>query len=109
MNFESFDNQEDARKYLHFLTNNYYSFAEGSERVWTDPEKVEQMKNEPFYQLMPDKSDNGFFSWYCNIRPNNQFFKTKEMCVLHFVKYWTEWTRKGQPNWKDETGYTGLY
>jgi hypothetical protein len=30
MNFEDFNNPIDASKYLHFITNNHYSFAQGS-------------------------------------------------------------------------------
>ena len=98
MDFEDFDNQEDVRKYLYSITNNYYSFTVSSDRIWSNPENVEHMKSEPFYQLMPDEIDDRFFNWYCNLRPNNQFFKTKEMCVLYFVKYWFEWIRKGRPD-----------
>jgi len=100
MDYENFENEKDVREYLHFFTNNYYSFAIATERIWTDPDKVEHLKNEWFYQLMPDKLDDGFFDWYCWVRPNNQFFKTQEMCILYFVRYWTEWTRKGKPSWK---------
>jgi len=27
-----------------------------------------------------------------------EFFGTKEMCILYFVKYWPEWKRKGKLN-----------
>lgn len=103
MTFENFDNEQNVRQYLQFFTNNLYSFAIASERVWTDTDNVEHMVAEKhFYQLMPDTIDNGFFEWYCYVRPNNQFFKTKEMCILYFIRYWTEWTTKGKPDWKDE-------
>jgi len=98
MDYENFENETDVREYLHFFTNNYYSFALAMNRVWSDPDKVEQLNNKRFYQLMPDNPDDGFFDWYCYVRPNNQFFRTKEMCILYFVKYWTEWMRKGRPS-----------
>ena len=103
MDFENFDKEQNLRQYLHFFTNHSYSFAVAAERVWTDSENVEQMVDDkPFYQLMPDTIDDGFFDWYCYVRPNNQFFKTKEMGILYFIKYWTEWSRKGKPDWKGE-------
>lgn len=58
--------------------------------------------DQPFYQLMPNTIDDGFFDWYCYVQPNNQFFRTKEMCILYFIKYWTEWSRKGKRDWKAE-------
>lgn len=99
MDFENFDDEKNVSSYLNFFTNHFYSFAVSSERVWST-EEIEHIKdNEPFYQLMPDSLDDGFFDWYCYMRPNNQFFKSKEMCVLYFVYYWTDWKRKGKPNW----------
>jgi hypothetical protein len=101
MNFENFENNQNAIQYIHFFTNQFYSFAVASERVWSEIENVEHMATGlPFYQLMPDTIDDGFFDWYCYVRPNNQFFKTKEMCVLYFIKYWTEWSRNGKPDWQ---------
>jgi|AntAceMinimDraft_14_1070370.scaffolds.fasta_scaffold01232_11 hypothetical protein len=97
MNYENFEKPEDVSKYLHFITNNYYSFAAGAVRKWGNVEKVERSDELPFYQLMPDNLDDGFFNWYCVERPYNQFFKTKEMCIIYFVKYWLEWNRMGKP------------
>lgn len=103
MDFENFDKEQNVREYLHFFTNHSYSFATASDRIWSDDENVENMVDDhPFYQLMPDTIDDGFFDWYCYVRPNNQFFRTKEMCILYFIKYWTEWKRKGKPDWKAE-------
>ena len=104
MNFENFDKKQDLNYFLSFFTSYSYVFAETSDRVWSDTEKEEHMNGgSSFYQLMPDKSDDGFFDWYCFTRPNNQFFKTKEMCVLYFVKYYIEWSQKGKPNWKESS------
>ena len=95
MDYENFENPVDVIEYLHFITNKLYSFAVGSHRIWGNPDQVfEASIDEPFYQLMPDAEDDGFFDWYCEVRPHYQFFKTKEMCILYFVKYWTEWKRK---------------
>jgi hypothetical protein len=101
MNFENFDIENNTKEYLYFFTGQKYCFAESSSRVWTNSEIVEQMEcNKPFYQLMPETLDDGFFDWYCFNRPDNQFFKTREMCVLYFIKYWTDWVRIGKPEWK---------
>jgi hypothetical protein len=99
----NFDDPKNVRQYLHFFTNHFYSFAVASSRVWTDLENVEYTDyDQPFYQLMPDTIDDGYFYWYCHIRPNNQFLKTKEMCILYFIKYWMEWIRQGKPDWETE-------
>lgn len=95
MDFENFDNDIDVKNYLIAMTNYPYSFAQGSDRKWGTSNKIE---HGVFYQLMPDKRDDGgFFYWYCDKRPNHQFFKTKEMCVLYFIKYWTDWDKSGRP------------
>ncbi len=94
MNFENFENHKDVTEYLYFITKNQYSFAVGSHRIWGNPDQVfEAPPSKPFYQLMPDTLDDGFFDWYCEVRPNHQFFKSKEMCVIYFVRYWIEWSR----------------
>lgn len=102
MNFENFENDRDLREYLFFFTGHLYSFAESSLRIWGKGGEVEGSKYDPakstFYQLMPDEIDDGFFNYYVSIRPDNQFFKTKEMCVIHFVRFWTDWSRKGKPS-----------
>jgi hypothetical protein len=93
MEFENFDNQDDVKHYLKYITNNNYSFS---------ILEFGNTNNGKVYQLMPEKGDDGFFDWYCCVRPNNQYFKTKEICVIYFIRYWTEWTRKGKPHWKGE-------
>lgn len=90
---------QDTRAYLHYITNNYYSFTTNLSRVWTNPAKQENTTEEyPFYQLTPEGKDDGFFKWYSQERPHNQLFKTKETCMIYFVNYWTEWARQGKFN-----------
>lgn len=100
MLYQDFNNEKDAKEYLYFITGQSYCFAQTSERMWGNSKETEHAKSEPFYQIMPVSLDDGFFGWYCYVRENCQNFRTKEMCVLHFIKYWTEWTRKGKPSWK---------
>jgi hypothetical protein len=97
MEFEDFEEPETVRSYLHFLTSHFYSFAIISNRRWGKKNKVE---HGTFWQLMSDGEDDGFFDWYCYVREDYQFFKTKEICILYFIKYWTEWNRRGKPNWE---------
>lgn len=87
MNTQSFENDSQVKDYLYTITEIFYEFA----TLYTEPQ------NSAGYQLMPQNTDQGFFHWYTRRMPNNQFFKTKEMCVLYFVLYWIEWDRKGRP------------
>lgn len=92
---------QDTRAYLHYITNNYYSFTTKLSRVWTNPDKKENTTEDfPFFQLIPESEskDDGFFDWYIQERPYNQLFKTKETCLIYFVNYWTEWARQGKFN-----------
>ena len=78
-------------KLIFTLTGNIYCFATSSVRKWGNEDaKIENLQ-EGFFQLMPDKTDNGFFDWYCSERPYHQFFSTKENAALNFLHYWTQW------------------
>lgn len=112
------DLQDDVRQFLKEVTGHDYSFAVGSHRIW-DRKVVKFGKNEDevlefededsayerieegtFYQLMPDGADDGFFEWYVSERMYNQFFKSKEMCVAYFLKFWIIWTSLDKPSYK---------
>lgn len=79
--------------YLKKETGNSYCFAVSSVRTWNVENNVEKAKdsNSPFYQLMPDSFDTGFFVWYSQERPHNQFFEIKENAFTQFLKYWKIW------------------
>lgn len=77
-------------KYLLTITGRSYTFANASHRKW-DSEHAE-IEEGNFFQLMPYSLDStGFFDWYCDERPYNQFFRNKHEAVLEFVKYWLAW------------------
>ena len=95
MIFENFENYEDVVKYMIEMTGHPYLFAVAKERKWGSNSKIEEGE---FFQLMPAKFDTGFFYWYCEKRPYHQFFKSKEMCVLHFLKYHQDWVKDGSPD-----------
>lgn len=84
-----FNTDDDFSNYLLEITGHHYSFAVGSIRTWGNIKEHDGK----FYQLMPDEFDDGFFDWYCEERPNNQFFKNKLECVLRFVKHWINWKK----------------
>ena len=93
VNYENFENENNATKYLFEITGNLYCFAAASDRKWGKAKRTEHMKENPFYQIMPFKKDDGFFNWYCSKREYFQFFKSKEMCVLYFILYWMKWKK----------------
>ncbi len=102
IDFEDFSNPMYIRKYTKALTNSEYVFAVGSNRKWGDSNAIETENNgKPFYQLMPDSLDEGFFDWYVSARSKYQFFKTEEMCLLHFVFYYDVWVKNGKPSLSD--------
>ena len=94
MTFEDLNNDDDVANFTRAMTGHPYSFALADHRKWGEKSKIERGE---FYQLMPDRPDDGFFNWYCDTRPFNQFFKTKEMCLIHFLKYHHDWEEAGQP------------
>src|ERR1700741_3178319 len=89
-NFDFFKNVEDLNNYVLEITGYHYDFVKGSVRSWSTKSKNE---HGIFYQLIPDTSDDGFFSWYCTRKPNHQFFKSRIECVMRFIKYWVEWKK----------------
>lgn len=107
------DLQDDVRNFLKEVTGFDYSFAVTSSRVWGRRVKkfgknedeileyeaiaAEDVQEGTFYQLMPDGLDNGFFNWYCYEREDYQLFKSKEMCVAYFLKFWMIWNALGHP------------
>src|SRR4051794_35930451 len=80
---------------LYNITGSLYTFAGSSSMRWGANGEVLKSENTSFrngfYQLMPERGDDGFFDWYCDIRSEQQFFKSKETCVLHFINYWYQW------------------
>lgn len=103
LKFEDFENQKNVLIYTKLITGHAYSFAITSARMWgkSDVEHT-NIAEEPFYQLMPHHLDDGFFDWYCYVREYYQFFKTKEMCIIHFVFYWDLWNKNGRQDWQAE-------
>lgn len=75
---------------LHSITGVKYTFAQASNRRWGAKGKI---IDGVFYQLMPEKTADPFFYWYCDKRTEYQFFKSKANCVIYFLKYWFEWTK----------------
>ncbi len=93
MEFEKLDS-ENIKEYLEYITEQKYVFAVSAHRKWGhDNAEVEENWQPGFFQIMPLSTDDGFFKWYVNKRPNHQFFKTREMAVIHFLRYWFEWSR----------------
>lgn len=88
--FDFFKNDDDYSNYLFAITNYEYEFAQSSVRAWNSTHE-----NGHFFQIMPVRMDDGFFNWYVQKCPHQQFFKFKDEAVLRFVKYWLEW--KEQP------------
>lgn len=73
-----------------------HSFTEHSARIWGNNTKVEKSVNN-YYQLKPNGIFN-FFDWYCENRCNFQFFKSKNLCVLNYLFYWSYWHKIGKPS-----------
>ena len=84
--FDFFKTDDDYSNYLFAITNYEYEFAESSVRVWNL-----RQENGHFFQIMPVRIDDGFFNWYVQKCPHQQFFKYKAEAVLRFLKYWLEW------------------
>ena len=114
MHLEVMDDAQ-VMPYLAYITGYKYCVAVGTGRIWgdenakrhaqtleqehyntngEDEDSVALTESGSFYQIMPETDDDGFFDWYCDNRPNNQFFKTTEMAVLHFVFWWNVWQKE---------------
>jgi hypothetical protein len=87
-------NDYELMELLYRVTGNVYSFATAQGRYLGSEEQF--TREGTTYQLMPETTDNGFFDWYCDKRPYNQFFPSKNDCVLNFLKYWHIWKHKWQ-------------
>lgn len=109
MNIESFENEEDVTTFLKDVTGNNYELAVSTVRAWghlENREYVDPKSGQLFYQIMPETLDDGFFSWYCFVRMSYQFFKSKEMAVAYFLRYWIIWDKKGKPTVEEEISGT---
>jgi hypothetical protein len=89
-NFDFFKSTEDLTNYVLEITGQQYEFAEASSRRWG---RMSKLEHGTFYQLIPDTGDDGFFDWYYVRKPDHQFFKMREECVMRFIKYWVEWKK----------------
>ena len=91
-NPEKFENENQVTPYLRLITGFRYCPAKVSFRRWGSTES--EPEEGQFYQIVPDRVDNGFFDWYCGNRPYHQHFRTVEMAVLYFVFYWHIWKKE---------------
>lgn len=85
---------------LYNVTGQLYTFAVASMMRWGAGGKISHINDRNpngFYQIMPHKTDDEFFNWYCWKREDYQFFQTKEAAALHFIYYWTQWSGLGKP------------
>ena len=89
---ERFEDENQVVPYLRLLTDYRYAVEISMHRRWGQAGgDVEEGR---FYQIVPDRVDDGFFDWYSDNRPDHQHFKTVEMALLHFVFYWHLWKRE---------------
>jgi hypothetical protein len=92
MNLENeYLNEKEARKYLKLFTGIDYVFAQGTHRKWGKSDEVKLESKSPYYQIMPDVFDDGFFDWYVTERSGRQFFELRETCIIHFLNYRKIW------------------
>lgn len=84
-------NEKEARAYLKQFTGCDYVFAQGAHRKWGKSNDVELESNAPYFQIMPDTFDDGFFDWYVSERSGRQFFELRETCIIHFLNYRKIW------------------
>ncbi|WP_461054173.1 hypothetical protein [Spirosoma arcticum] len=89
MSFEELTDERQVLMYLGLITGHKYVIATGSGRKWGSEDS--RVEHGTFYQIMPDSDDDGFFDWYCEHRMHNQFFKSIDTAVLHFVFYHHIW------------------
>ena|SRR4028118_487543 len=86
---EKFENENQVTPYLRMVTSYRYNLELSKHRITEgEPESGN------FFQIIPDRVDNGFFDWYCDNYPHKQLFKTVEMALLHFVFYWHVWKKE---------------
>ena len=88
---EKFEDENQTVPYLRMITDYRYGVEVSNHRKWGN--KDSPVEHGRFYQIIPDRVDDGFFDWYCNICPYHQLFKTVEMALLRFVFYWNVWRK----------------
>ena len=88
---ERLEDETQATPYLRMITGYRYGLEVSFHRKWGNVDSA--VENGKFYQIIPDRVDDGFFDWYCDNRPFHQFFRTIEMALLHFVFYWHVWKK----------------
>jgi hypothetical protein len=91
---ERFEDENQVVPYLRMLTDYRYTVEITTHRRWGSEDSA--LQEGRFYQIVPDRVDNGYFDWYCDNRPDHQHFKTVEMALLHFVFYWHVWMKEGK-------------
>lgn len=89
LNHEKFENEYQIVPYLRLVTGCRYGVETSAHRRWGN--ETSSQEEGKFYQIIPDRVDDGFFDWYCDYRPFHQFFRTVEMALIHFVFYWHVW------------------
>jgi len=83
--------EKEARNYLKLMTGCNYVFAQGAHRKWGKSKDAELESKSPYFQIMPDTLDDGFFDWYVSERSGFQFFEIRETCIVHFLHYRNIW------------------
>ncbi|HTE27058.1 hypothetical protein [Flavitalea sp.] len=88
-NITEFVTDQDYYQYIFEVTGEKWDFAEASNRRYFGV-----VEEGDYYQLMPEwrSGPGNFFDWYCENRPEDQFFVLKSDAVLRFVQYWVKWT-----------------
>ncbi|TYP73662.1 hypothetical protein [Aquimarina intermedia] len=84
-------NEKEARIFLKQFTGHNYVFAQGAHRKWGKSEHTPLEEKTPYFQIMPDTVDDGFFNWYVIERSGKQFFELRETCIIHFLNYRIIW------------------
>jgi hypothetical protein len=90
----------DLERILQDITGYIYVFATASCMRWTERGEIKYTDTEHpegFFQLMPDTNDEGFFNWYCSVRPEHQFHPTRQGATLHFLYYHHQWKKMDSP------------
>ena len=89
---EKFESENQVVPYLRMVTSYRYGIEISQHRKWGNQESA--VETGTFYQIIPDRVDNGFFDWYCDNRPYHQLFITVEMALLYFIFYWQVWMKQ---------------
>ncbi len=73
---EKLEDAQQVTPYLRYVTGYRYRLERSNHRRWGNAESP--LEEGDFYQILPDQVDNGFYDWYCNNRPNHQWYRTPE-------------------------------